>query len=190
MGSRIETAQTLSDLFQPVQLGCYQLANHIVMASLTRGRAGEHGIPGALIAAHYARRASAGLIISEGVNISPTARGHALTPGIYDDAQVEGWRRVTEGVHARGGRIFPQLWHVGRVSHPSLHSPAACCRSRLRRSDQMPPPIPRPASSPARHRAPDSTEIPAIIDRYRRAAQNALDLARRQQGRSHPGMIG
>lgn len=90
------------------------------MAPLTRSRVDEHGIPGALIVEHYAQRASAGLITSEGVNISPSARGYALTPGIYDDAQIEGWRKVTAGVHARGGRIFPQLWHVGRVSHCSV----------------------------------------------------------------------
>ncbi|CAN7790017.1 alkene reductase [Caballeronia sp. LjRoot34] len=174
MGSRIETAQALSDLFQPVRLGSYQLANRIVMAPLTRSRADEHGIPGPLIAEHYAQRASAGLIISEGVNISPAARGYALTPGIHDDAQVEGWRHVTEGVHARGGRIFPQLWHVGRVSHSSLQPGGALpvAPSALRpeatsytASGFQPCPTPR---------ALDATEIPAIVDQYRRAAQNAL----------------
>ena len=117
---KVESAQAGSDLFQPVRLGPYQLANRIVMAPLTRSRAGEDGVPRPLMAEYYAQRASAGLIVAEGTNISPQGRGYAFTPGLYNDAQVEGWRQVTEAVHARGGRIFPQLWHVGRVSHPSL----------------------------------------------------------------------
>ena len=112
--------QPRSDLFQPVRLGPYQLANRIVMAPLTRSRAGKDGVPTPLMAEYYAQRASAGLIIAEGTNISPQGRGYAFTPGLYDAAQIEGWRKVTEAVHARGGRIFPQLWHVGRISHPSL----------------------------------------------------------------------
>ena len=107
-------------LFEPVQLGSRTLANRIAMAPLTRSRAGADGVPGPLIAEHYAQRASAGLIITEGVNISPTARGYDLTPGLYTNSQVEGWRHVTQAVHARGGVIFPQLWHVGRISHPDL----------------------------------------------------------------------
>ena len=120
MADRIEKAQTGSDLFQPGRLGPYQLANRIVMAPLTRSRADEEGVPRPLMVEYYAQRASAGLIITEGTNISPQGRGYALTPGLYEAAQVEGWRKVTEAVHARGGRIFPQLWHVGRVSYPSL----------------------------------------------------------------------
>ena len=120
MADRIEKAQTGSDLFQPVRLGPYQLANRIVMAPLTRSRADEEGVPRPLMVEYYAQRASAGLIITEGTNVSPQGRGYALTPGLYDAAQVAGWRKVTEAVHACGGRIFPQLWHVGRVSHPSL----------------------------------------------------------------------
>ncbi|MFM0455290.1 alkene reductase [Paraburkholderia nemoris] len=174
MGTRIETAQTFSDLFQPVQLGPYQLANRIVMAPLTRSRADEHGIAGALIAEHYAQRASAGLIISEGVNISPTARGYALTPGICGDAQIEGWRKVTEGVHARGGRIFPQLWHVGRVSHCALQpggvlpvAPSAIRPEATSYTASGFEPCPTP-------RALGTAEIPQIVDQYRCAAQNAL----------------
>ena len=120
MADSIEKAQARSDLFQPTRLGPYQLANRIAMAPLTRSRAGQDGVPTSLMVEYYAQRASAGLIIAEGTNISPQGRGYAFTPGIYDDAQVAGWRQVTEAVHARGGRIFPQLWHVGRVSHPSL----------------------------------------------------------------------
>lgn len=110
----------LEALFQPIQLGPYRLANRIVMAPLTRSRATEQGLPTTLMAEYYAQRASAGLIISEGVNISPQGRGYMRTPGLYDRAQVAGWRKVTDAVHAQGGRIYAQLWHVGRISHPSL----------------------------------------------------------------------
>jgi N-ethylmaleimide reductase len=109
-----------TDLFDPVALGPLQLANRIVMAPLTRSRAGSAGIPGALNAEYYAQRASAGLIVSEATNISPEGRGYAYTPGIYTEEQVAGWKLVTDAVHAKGGHIVCQLWHVGRISHPSL----------------------------------------------------------------------
>jgi N-ethylmaleimide reductase len=116
------TARAVSaeDLFEPVQLGPHRLHNRIVMAPLTRSRATEDGIPTLLMAEYYARRASAGLIITEGVNISPQGRGYAFTPGSYNNSQANGWRPIVDAVHARGGRIYPQLWHVGRMSHPSL----------------------------------------------------------------------
>ena len=117
---------TNPDLFQPVRLGRYELTNRIVMAPLTRSRAGSDGVPRPfLMATYYEQRASAGLIVAEGTNISPQARGYAFTPGIYNQAQIEGWQPVTEGVHAKGGRIFVQLWHVGRISHPSLQPDGA-----------------------------------------------------------------
>jgi len=109
-----------TDLFEPVQLGPSRLRNRIVMAPLTRSRASPAGVPTALMAEYYGQRASAGLIVAEGTNISPQARGYAWTPGLYAPEQVEAWRAVTASVHARGGHIFPQLWHVGRISHPSL----------------------------------------------------------------------
>ena len=162
------------DLFQPVRLGRYQLANRIVMAPLTRSRAGEDGIPRPLMAEYYAQRASAGLIVSEGVNISPQGRGFAFTPGLYNDAQVRGWQPVTEAVHARGGRIFAQLWHVGRLSHPSLQpggalpvAPSAVCSETKSFTATGYQPCVTP-------RALAIAEIPAIIEDYRRAAQNAL----------------
>ena len=108
------------NLFTPFQLGPYELANRLVMAPMTRSRAGAGNVPGELAAEYYAQRASAGLIVSEGAQVSPQGVGYPGTPGIHTDEQVDGWRRVTEAVHARGGRIFLQLWHVGRVSHPSL----------------------------------------------------------------------
>src|SRR6516165_7242518 len=95
--------ETGSDLFEPVQLGPLRLANRIVMAPLTSSRADDNGVPRLLMAEYYAQRASAGLIIAEGTNISPQGRGYALTPGLYSGAQVEGWRAVTQAVHARGG---------------------------------------------------------------------------------------
>jgi N-ethylmaleimide reductase len=116
MVDRTANTPNRSDLFQPVALAPCQLANRIVMAPLTRSRAGEDGVPNALMAEYYRQRASAGLIIAEGTNISPQGRGYAFTPGIYNAAQVDGWRQVTDAVHARGGRIFPQLWGSIRIS--------------------------------------------------------------------------
>ncbi len=109
-----------SDLFQPVRLGPLTLPNRIVMAPLTRSRAGSGDVPRELNATYYAQRASAGLIISEATQITQQGKGYAFTPGIYTEEQVAGWRLVTDAVHARGGHIVCQLWHVGRISHPDL----------------------------------------------------------------------
>jgi N-ethylmaleimide reductase len=110
----------MADLFTPVNLGKIALSNRVVMAPLTRNRAGEGGVPQAINVEYYAQRASAGLIISEATPISAMAHGYPLLPGIYTEAQISGWRKVTEAVHAKGGKIVLQLWHVGRISHPSL----------------------------------------------------------------------
>lgn len=110
-------------LFSPVTMGDVELANRLIMAPLTRNRADVDGdVPHALHETYYSQRASAGLIISEGVQISPEGKGYYRTPGIYSDAQVAAWKRVTDAVHEKGGRIFAQLWHVGRVSHTSLQT--------------------------------------------------------------------
>ena len=174
MANKTQKAEARSDLFQPVRLGPYWLANRIAMAPLTRSRASEDGVPISLMAEYYAQRASAGLIIAEGTNISPQGRGYALTPGIYNDEQVEGWRQVTEAVHARGGRIFPQLWHVGRISHPSLQpggalpvAPSAICPEATSYTEAGFQPCVTP-------RALATTEIPEIVEQYRHAARNAL----------------
>ena len=112
-------------LFDPIYIGDLRLSNRIVMAPLTRNRADANGdCPNELMALYYAQRASAGLIISEGAQISPQGKGYAWTPGIYSGPQIEGWRKVTDAVHAKNGRIFIQLWHVGRISHPSLQPEA------------------------------------------------------------------
>lgn len=108
------------NLFTPFRLGPYELRNRVVMAPMTRSRAGAGNVPTAMMSEYYAQRAGAGLIVTEGAQVSPEGVGYPDTPGIHTDAQVEGWRPVTEAVHARGGRIFLQLWHVGRVSHPGL----------------------------------------------------------------------
>jgi N-ethylmaleimide reductase len=108
------------DLFSPFRLGPLQLPNRVVMAPMTRNRAGAGNVPGKLNAIYYAQRASAGLIVSEGTQVSPQGQGYAGTPGIHSAEQVAGWKLVTEAVHAAGGRIFLQLWHVGRISHPSV----------------------------------------------------------------------
>ncbi|MFC8047380.1 alkene reductase [Nocardia sp. NPDC057353] len=109
------------DLFTPVTLGDLQLANRLVMAPLTRGRSGPDGIPGELVAEHYAQRAGTGLIITEGTYTARDAQAFVGQPGIVTDAQVAGWRRVAEAVHARGGRIVMQVMHAGRVSHPEIN---------------------------------------------------------------------
>jgi N-ethylmaleimide reductase len=113
------------DLFAPFQLGPLPLPNRVVMAPMTRNRAGAGNVPTALNAEYYSQRAGAGLIVTEATQVSPQGVGYPGTPGIHTDAQVEGWRRVTGAVHRAGGRIFLQLWHVGRISHPSLQPDGA-----------------------------------------------------------------
>lgn len=164
----------MSDLFLPVTLGAFHLANRIVMAPLTRSRAHADGTPTPLMAEYYGQRASAGLIVSEGVNISPQARGYARTPGIYEEAQVRAWRPVLDAVHRGGSRMFLQLWHVGRLSHPSLQPgqglPVAPSAIRPDAHAYTQAGF-RPCVPP---RALDEKEIPGIVDQYARAARNAL----------------
>ena len=116
---------TASLLFQPIEVGALALKNRIVMAPMTRNRADARDAPHPLNARYYAQRASAGLIVTEGSQVSPQGKGYPGTPGIYSREQVEGWRLVTEAVHVRGGHIFLQAWHVGRISHPSLQPDGA-----------------------------------------------------------------
>ena len=109
------------NLLTPITLGSVSLENRVLMAPLTRMRADHDGVPSPLAAKYYAQRASAGLIISEATQISELGKGYPATPGIYSDVPVEAWRTITDAVHAQGGKIFLQLWHVGRISHSSLH---------------------------------------------------------------------
>ena len=108
----------MTSLFDPVRIGAWDLPNRILMAPLTRARAGAERIPNVLMAEYYVQRASAGLIISEATAVTPTGVGYADTPGIWSSEQVKGWKLVTESVHRAGGRILVQLWHVGRISDP------------------------------------------------------------------------
>ncbi len=161
-------------LFTPTTLGDIAVKNRVVMAPLTRNRArAEDDTPYALHAEYYAQRAGAGLIISEGTQISPEGKGYAWTPGIYSAAQVAGWKAVTDAVHAKGGKIAAQLWHVGRISHTSLQLDGAA------------PVAPSAIGAASKTfdgtgfvetsvpRALDLAEIPRLIEDYRQAARNA-----------------
>ena len=160
-------------LFDPIAVGSLRLPNRIVMAPMTRNRAGAGDVATALNALYYAQRASAGLIISEGTQISPEGKGYPGTPGIHSAEQEEGWRRVTSAVHAEGGRIFAQLWHVGRISHPSLQ-PAnglPVAPSALRpEGEAVTASGPAPFVTP---RALELADIDRIVGDFRRAAERA-----------------
>ncbi|MBE7211265.1 MAG: alkene reductase [Gluconacetobacter diazotrophicus] len=161
-----------SPVLQPVQIGGFRLRNRVVMAPLTRSRSGEDGVPPPFAAEYYAQRAGAGLIVSEATNVSPQARGYAMTPGIWSDDQVAAWRGVTEAVHREGGRMVLQLWHTGRISHPDLHGGALpVAPSAIRPEGQA-----FTADGMKDHvepRALRTDEIPGIVEDYRRAATNA-----------------
>jgi N-ethylmaleimide reductase len=165
-----------TDLFDPVQLGPYTLANRIVMAPLTRSRADDEGVPGELQATYYAQRASAGLIVTEATNISAQGKGYIRTPGIWTKEQVEGWKLTTSAVHAKGGRIFLQLWHVGRVSHPDLQPggvlPVAPSAVRAEGQQAYTYEGFKPLATP---RALETAEIPGIVADYAHGAQCAKD---------------
>jgi 2,4-dienoyl-CoA reductase-like NADH-dependent reductase (Old Yellow Enzyme family) len=162
----------MPSLFDPLQLGDILLPNRIIMAPLTRQRASAGRVPNALMAEYYTQRAGAGLIISEATSVTPMGVGYADTPGLWSAEQVAGWRDVTTSVHQAGGRIFAQLWHVGRISAPMFLDGAL--------------PVAPSAIAPAGHvsnvrpkqayvtpRALDTAEIPAVVEAYRKAAMNA-----------------
>jgi N-ethylmaleimide reductase len=110
----------MTDLFSPARFGAIDLANRVVMSSLTRNRAGTGNVPTPLITEYYRQRASAGLILTEASPICAEGHGYPRTPGIHTPEQIAGWKQVTEAVHGAGGKIALQLWHVGRISHPDL----------------------------------------------------------------------
>lgn len=165
----------MTTLFDSIRIGDLELANRIVMAPLTRNRAAPGQVPSGLAVEYYRQRASAGLIITEASQVSPEGQGYIDTPGIYNAEQVAGWRRVTDAVHAEGGRIVVQLWHVGRISHISLQpngrapvsSTARRAETKTFTSDGF-----VPVSSP---RALRTDEIPAVVASYRDAAWHAMD---------------
>ncbi len=165
-------------LFKPFNLGELSIKNRIVMAPLTRNRATHStDVPQAINAEYYAQRADAGLIISEATQISPTAKGYAWTPGIYSPEQVAGWKLVTAAVHARGGAIYAQLWHVGRISHPTLQPGGALpvAPSAITAIGQRTFIETGTFVSVGQPRALELEEISGIIEDYRKAARNAIE---------------
>ena len=162
-----------SQLFTSLTVGELTLNNRIVMAPLTRNRAGEGNVPTDINTLYYSQRASAGLIITEASQISETALGYPATPGIHSDEQIKGWKKITDAVHAKGGLIFIQLWHVGRISHPSMLpdnalpvAPSAICPE----GDAVTYEGMQPFVTP---RALELAEIPVLISDYVKAAENA-----------------
>ena len=159
-------------LFDPLRLGDLTLKNRIVMAPLTRQRSGVRRVPGPMVAEYYRQRASAGLIVSEATSVTPLGVGYADTPGIWNEAQVEGWKLTTRAVHDAGGLIFLQLWHVGRISDPHfLDGQAPVSASAIAAKGEVSLLRPkRPFPTP---RALTLEEIPDVIEAYRQGAENA-----------------
>ena len=163
----------MSDLFSPVKLGSIAMSNRMVMAPLTRNRSSMEGVPQDINVTYYEQRATAGLIITEATPISAMGHGYPLLPGIYTDAQVTGWKKVTDAVHAKGGKIVIQLWHVGRISHPTL----------LNGATPVAPSAVKPAGKAftfnglvdyVEPRALDASELPGIVADYVQASKNAI----------------
>jgi N-ethylmaleimide reductase len=160
-------------LFTPVRAGAFALPNRIVMAPMTRNRAGKGNVPSPLAAEYYRQRATAGLIVTEATQVSPRGVGYPNTPGIHSAEQIEGWRAVTGAVHGAGGRIVLQLWHVGRSSHQlyqpngdlPVSSSAVAIPGQLHTPEGMKPyPVPR---------ALETSEIPGVVAEYASGAANA-----------------
>jgi N-ethylmaleimide reductase len=165
---------TAITLFTPIDVGPYTLKNRLVMAPLTRCRAGADGVPSEIMAEYYGQRATAGLIISEATCVSPQGLGYMNTPGLWNGAQVAAWNRVTQAVHDRGGRLFCQLWHVGRISHPDLQPDGALpvAPSAIRPAGQVY--TPTGLKDYVTPRALELDELPGIVHQYRVAASNAI----------------
>jgi len=170
-----QTPNSSIKVFSPIQLGPCALKNRMAMAPMTRNRAGLGNVPQPMNAEYYMQRASAGLIITEGSQVAAEAVGYPATPGIHSSEQVAGWNKVTEAVHAEGGRIFLQLWHCGRISHPSLLpggmlpvAPSAIAP----KGEVFTPEGMKPFATP---HALTLDEIPGVIEQYRSAARHALE---------------
>lgn len=165
----------MATLFEPVQLGSLVLVNRVFMAPLTRNRAHVDGVPSELAATYYTQRASAGLIVTEATQISPMGKGYINTPGIHSPEQVRAWSRVVEAVHKSGGRIFLQLWHVGRISHTSLlpnHAQPVAPSAIRANSQTLIATGLAPVSEPV---ALTASGIQETLDDYRQAAANAKE---------------
>lgn len=162
----------MSILFEPIKIGTLDLPNRIIMAPLTRTRASEGRVPNTMMAEYYTQRASAGLIITEATSVSAMGVGYPNTPGIWSDEQVNGWKLVTSSVHKAGGRIFLQLWHVGRISDPIyLNGELPIAPSSIAPSGHVS--LVRPTKSFVTPREIRLDEIPGIIEEYRKGAENA-----------------
>lgn len=164
----------MTDLFSPARFGAIELANRVVMSSLTRNRAGAGNVPTPLVAEYYRQRASAGLILTEASPICAEGHGYPRTPGIHTPEQIAGWKQVTDAVHGAGGKIALQLWHVGRISHPDLQpggalpvAPSAICPAGQVLTGQGMKDYVTP-------RALELAELPILIEGYAQAARNAM----------------
>jgi len=159
-------------LFDPLKIGSLELPNRIIMAPLTRSRAGKERVPNALMAEYYTQRASAGLILTEATSVTPMGVGYADTPGIWSEEQVKGWKLITDAVHKAGGRIFLQLWHVGRISDPIfLDGETPVAPSAITPAGHVS--LIRPEKPFVTPRALALDEIPGVIEAYRKGAENA-----------------
>jgi 2,4-dienoyl-CoA reductase-like NADH-dependent reductase (Old Yellow Enzyme family) len=162
----------MSVLFESIDLGNLKLANRIIMAPLTRARAGDARLPNDLMAEYYAQRATSGLIITEATSVTPMGVGYAKTPGIWSKEQVAGWKKITEAVHAKGGIIVMQLWHVGRISDPMfLDGQLPVAPSAIAAQGHVS--LVRPEKAYVVPRALETSEIAGIVEAYRVGAENA-----------------
>lgn len=164
----------MTDLFDAGRIGPYTIPNRLIMAPMTRNRASHDFVPGPLSVQYYSQRATAGLVITEAAQVSPTGAGYPRTPGIYNGAQVDGWRAVVQAVHAHGTKIFLQLWHAGRISHPSVQplealpvAPSAIAADGTIFTPRGLQPFPTP-------RALELDEVPRAVEEFREAAALAL----------------
>jgi N-ethylmaleimide reductase len=167
-----EAGRDARNVFLPYELGGLDLANRIVMAPMTRSRAVDGNVPNPMAATYYLQRASAGMIVTEATQVSPQGVGYIRTPGIHSAEQIAGWKNITDAVHGAGGKIFAQLWHVGRISHPDFHggelpvAPSAIAAQGTVFTAQGPKPMVTP-------RALDASELPGIVAQFRAGAENA-----------------
>jgi hypothetical protein len=162
----------MNSLFDPIKVGALTLPNRMIMSPLTRSRAGAERVPNALMQEYYTQRRSAGLIITEATSVTPMGVGYAGTPGIWSEAQVAGWKKITGGVHKAGGRIFLQLWHVGRISDPMfLDGALPVAPSAIQPKGHVS--LVRPEKPFVTPRALETHEIPGIVEAFRKGAENA-----------------
>lgn len=164
----------MTSLFDPIQIGAIAASSRIAMAPLTRNRADAGQVPSALAVTYYTQRAGAGLIVTEASQISPSAQGYLDTPGIYSPEQVAGWKKITDAVHAEGGKIVIQLWHVGRISHTSLQPGGIAPVSSTARAAAGKTYVKEGFVDVSAPRALRTDELPGIVQQYRDATRNAL----------------